>query len=37
MKTKSDMKILSEWLHGGNELRAVEDIPAAELHFYIPK
>jgi hypothetical protein len=35
MKTKSDMKILSEWLHGDNELRAVEDIPAAELDQYL--
>jgi hypothetical protein len=29
---KSDLKILSERLQGINELRAVEDIPAAELN-----
>jgi hypothetical protein len=37
MKTKSDMKILSEWLHGDNELRAVEDIPSAELDQYLAR
>jgi hypothetical protein len=37
MKTKSDMKILSEWLHGVNELRAVEDILAAELDQYLAR
>ena len=37
MKTKGDMKILSEWLHGVNELRAVEDIPAAELDQYLAR
>jgi hypothetical protein len=31
------MKILSEWLHGDNELRAVEDIPAAELDQYLAR
>ena len=35
MKAKSDKKILSELLHGDNELRAVEDIPAAELDQYL--
>ena len=37
MKTKSDMKILSEWLHGDNELRVVEDIPTAELDQYLAR
>jgi hypothetical protein len=33
----SDLKILSERLQGNNELRAVEDIPAAELNQYLAK
>jgi hypothetical protein len=34
-KTKTDLKILLEWLQGGNELMVVEDIPTAELNQYI--
>jgi hypothetical protein len=34
---KSDLKILSERLQGNNELRVVEDIPAAELNQYLAK
>ena len=30
-KTKSDMKIFSDWLRVNNELREVKDIPALEL------
>ena len=37
MNPNSDLKILSERLQGTNELRAVEDIPAAELNEYLAK
>ena len=37
MNPNSDLKILSERLQGNNELRAVEDIPAAELNQYLAK
>ena len=36
-KTKGYLKILSEWLHGNNELRMVEDIPAVELNPYLAR
>ena len=34
-KTKSDLKILSGWLHWGNKPRAVEDIQAPEITQYL--
>ncbi|CAC5387501.1 unnamed protein product [Mytilus coruscus] len=36
-KTKSDVKLLTEWLKENNELRAVEDISVPELNQYLAR
>ncbi|CAC5385929.1 unnamed protein product [Mytilus coruscus] len=36
-KTKSDVKLLTEWLRENNELRAVEDISVPELNQYLAR
>ena len=36
-KTKSDIKLLTEWLKENNELRAIEDISVPELNQYLAR
>ncbi|XP_071135768.1 uncharacterized protein KIAA1958-like [Mytilus edulis] len=36
-KTKSDIKLLTEWLKANNELRAIEDISVPELNQYLAR